>query len=342
MISKTISVIGGLDYDLIMVANRVPGPGESLMANTYLEALGGKGANCAIATYRSCHGRPEQDESDTEPRTASPNGTLDIRVKMIGAVGDDRYGARFYEELRKSGLNTSGIVTVPDMQTSICFVMVEETTRQNRCLFVQGATGMWRPKHFYRPEDLGSGMIPDLCIAQMEMDKEVIEAIIETAGRAGIDFVLNAAPASPSSTRTYQWITHLIVNESQAAVLSGRDVNQVNEDTWETVCLDFLGRGVRNVVITLGSRGAYYANAESKGRCPAYEVDVVDTTGAGDTFTGAYSSEYLMQKVAGRWDIGQAVSRANKAAALAVTKMGAQSGIPWSDGIDDFVSRRVD
>lgn len=276
MAPHTIAIIGGLDADLTMIANRIPNRGESVLANEYLEALGGKGANSAIATQRACHRKPF-DNGQTRDH-ADENS---IHVKMIGAVGDDRYGERFIVELNKNGIDASGIMTVPDMGTSICFVMVEHYTRENRCLFTLGATASWKKEDFMRPEDLGNGMRPDLVVAQMEIDKESIETMIETAGKAGIDFCLNAAPATPISKGAYRHITHLLVNESEAAIISGRDRSEVNEDTWQVIAQEFLNGGVKNAVITLGEKGAFYATRTESGHCPAYDVVVVDTTGAG-------------------------------------------------------------
>ena len=212
---------------------------------------------------------------------SSSNNELEINVKMIGAVGDDKYGERFYAELTKNGVDSSGVITVPNTQSSICFVMVENYTHENRCLFTLGATATWKKEQFLNVEDLGHGVRPDLCIAQMEIHKEAVEQMIETAGRAGIDFVLNAAPANPLTKRTYRWITHLLVNESEAAIMTGRDLDEVNKDSWSVICQEFLDRGVKNVVITLGAKGAYYTTATERGHCPAYRVKVVDTTGAG-------------------------------------------------------------
>ncbi|KAF2477179.1 Ribokinase-like protein [Lindgomyces ingoldianus] len=286
MAPKTISIIGGLDYDLIMIANRIPDGGESLLANEYFEALGGKGANSAIATYRTCHKKPmdahetpaietleKPNDDQAEPTTAEElraaqdqlinlsGYELEINVRMVGAVGDDKYGERFYAELNKNGVDSSGIVTVPNTQSSICFVMVENYTRENRCLFTLGATATWTKEHFLKVEDLGHGVRPDLCVAQMEIHKE-----------------------------------------SEAAIMSGRDLDEVNKDTWPVICQEFLNRGVKNVVVTLGEKGAYYATATDRDHCPAYKVEVVDTT----------------------------------AAALTITKLGAQKGIPWADEIDRF------
>lgn len=200
---------------------------------------------------------------------------------MIGAVGDDRYGEMFMVELNKNGVDTSGIVTVPNTRSSICFVMVEDLTRENRCLFTLGATATCKSKDFVKAEQLGGGIRPDLVVAQMEIDKEVVETMLATAGNAGIDFCLNTAPARPISRHLYQHLTHLLVNESEAAILSGRDRDQVNQDTWPIIAEEFLSRGVANVVITLGAKGAFYANARGRCHCPAFDVKVEDTTGAG-------------------------------------------------------------
>lgn len=288
MASRTISVIGALDYDLVMIANRIPEPRESLCANRYFESLGGKGANTAVAIYRACHRQPLKDDAtDTKGRLeGTPESGPKIKVKLIGAVGDDKYGPRFIDEMSKDGIDCSGVITVPECQTSICFVMVEDYTRDNRCLFTQGATATWKREHFRTPEQLGNGARPDLCIAQMEIDREAVEQMIETAGKANIDFVLQAAPASPLTRRTYQWITHLLCNSAEAAIMSGREPEEVNESSWEEICQEFLDRGVKNVVITLGSQGAYYANATKRGLAPAYQVDAKDTTGAG--YVNAY------------------------------------------------------
>jgi len=300
--SQTIAIIGGLDADLIMIASRIPDRGESVLANEYFEALGGKGANSAIATYRTCHQKPLEHErwtadyaTATATATATTNeepptlvqlaidgpGEDNIQVKMIGAVGDDRYGEKFIVELNKNGVDASGIVTVPNTRSSICFVMVENLTRENRCLFTLGATATWKKEDFITAEQLGGRTPPDLVVAQMEIDKEIVETMIDTAGKAGIEFCLNAAPATPIGKRFYRYLTHLLVNESEAAIMSGRDRDEVNEETWPVIAQEFLNRGVKNVVITLGAKGAFYANATGSDHCPAFNVKVKDTTGAG-------------------------------------------------------------
>lgn len=265
MAPKIISVIGGLDYDLIMLADRIPNPGESLLANDYMEALGGKGANSAIASYRTCHKTPtERQKSDTESPDRpekhkeflsssdllvnGPDYGEDIYVRMIGAVGDDQYGERFHTELNKNGIDTSGIITVPNTRSSICFVMIDTQTRENRCLFTLGATVFWKKEHFLTVESLANGIRPDLVVAQMEIAKDVVEQMIETAGKAGIDFCLNAAPATPISKGLYRYVTHLLVNESEAAIMSGREVDEVDTDAWPIIAKEFMDLGAKNVI----------------------------------------------------------------------------------------------
>ncbi|KAM0228314.1 hypothetical protein ACHAPO_010858 [Fusarium lateritium] len=269
MTPKTISVIGGLDADLIMIASRIPDPGESVLASHYQEVLGGKGANSAIAAFRTCHDKVSQKEN-----------YLDLETTSAG---------------------------YPAGQPSTAATEKESNTDSDE-------------------ENIEVKMI----------GANVVETMLETAGNAGIDLCLNAAPASPINRRLHRHVTHLLMNESEVAIMSGRDRNEVNQDTWLTIAREFLNRGVANVVITIGAKGAFYANAEGSGHCPAYDVKVEDTTGAGDTFTGAYASHYLRQKAKGTWDMRSSVFRANKAAAITIQSVGAQDGIPWSDEIDCF------
>lgn len=105
--------------------------------------------------------------------------------------------------------------------------------------------------------------------------------MMETAGEAGIDFCLNAAPATPIGERFYRRLTHLLVNESEAAIIFGRDRDEVNKESWPVIAREFLNRGVENVVITLDAKGAFYANATGSAHCPAFDVNVEDTTGVG-------------------------------------------------------------
>ncbi|KAI3559007.1 hypothetical protein CABS03_11254 [Colletotrichum abscissum] len=324
---KTIAVIGALGVDHIMIVPRFPKTGESIRASHSEKALSGKGANTALSTYRSCHHKASLGRGDGA-----------IRVKMIGKASKDHYGEGLKKRLLENDIDVSGLKEVPSLSSSKRVVMINEETHDSRCVFSPGTTAAWKKEDFSYPEQFGGEEWPNLIVAQMEIDKEVVETMIETAGHAGIPFCLNAAPASPTNPELYRFITHLVVNEFEAAIMSGRMPDNVTESTWPSIAQDFLNVGVENVVITLGAKGAFYADKKVSGHCAGYPVSVVNTTGAGDTFTGAYAADYVRQisSASGEWDIESAVVRANKAAAISVGRMGAQGHIPWADEIDQF------
>lgn len=176
MASPTIAVIGGLDVDLIMVTSRIPKRGESIQATEYREALGGKRANSAIATYRTCHKKSRCNKENLN--NEQPASDSNIHVRMIGAVGNDDYGEKFIAAMNRDGVNTSGIVTVPNTRTSRFFVLLEHPTGESQCLFTPGATAMWKKEHFLSAEQLGGRIRPDMVVAQMEINTEVVETMI--------------------------------------------------------------------------------------------------------------------------------------------------------------------
>ncbi|KAF4781106.1 putative ribokinase protein [Colletotrichum scovillei] len=265
---------------------------------------------------------------------------------MIGKAGDDTYGGYLIAKLLENDIDISGVEVAPYLPSNERVVMIDEETHESRCVFShvsQGATAAWKKKDFSYPEQFGDGEWLDLIVAQMEIDKKVVETMIETAGHADIPFCLNAAPASPINPTPYQLITHLVVNESGAAILLDCTEDEVEVDC-PKAAKRFLNLGVQNVVITLGAKGAYYANAKVSGLCAGYAVPVLDTNGAGltqvlsNTFTGAYAADYVRQisSPSGEWDIESAVVRANQAAAISIGSAGAQGHIPWANEIDLF------
>lgn len=300
---------------MIMVTDEVPAPGESLRAHSYEENLGGKGANSAIASFRCSHRRPERLEDGPIDST---NGTLSIKpgytppahplrstpgwrpqseiggggveddddeieVRMVGAVGEDLAADMHEAQLLASGVDVTGLVRIPGTRTNVCFIMVEKQSGENRCLFVLGAVARWTEADFARVDQLAPGAprTPDLLMLQMEAPVDVVEAMIRTAGEAKIEVLLNAAPAGRLDSAVFPYLTHLLVNEGEGALLSGLELDEYDEAAWPVVAQKFLSLGVKNVVLTLGEKGALYANETGMKRVPAYKVNVVDTTGAG-------------------------------------------------------------
>lgn len=285
MATGNITVVGSLNIDHIFFIDRLPDLGESYPARGYEKALGGKGANAAIATYRTCHSNPE---------SAKPLGEADvnINVRMVGAVGKDDDGEWLRGALEKSNVDVSG-VRKEEESTGMTFIMVEEQedsrVRDNRLIYTIGANATLKSEDFTHIDALSNGVLPDLIVTQLEISLGAVETMLATAGKAKVKVLLNAAPANNILTELYQYVTHLVINETEAGILSGRELEEVTEASWEQIARGFLHDGVENVVITLGVGGAYFARLEEPGseqllckHVKAFHVPVVeDPTGAG-------------------------------------------------------------
>lgn len=277
MAGPIISVVGGLNMDMILETDRMSEVGESTDSRTLFTFPGGKGANTAIATYRASRPKPVSDTEGSED-------TSNIRVFMNGAVGDDEFGAKLKTKLEEEGVDTSGVRTVENERSGTCVVIVETELGDSRNIAYQGANLKWTPREHRSVECLAGGTKPDLIIAHLGVRREEVERILETAARDGVETLLNPSPAVYLVNSTYKNLTHLIVNETEAALLSGRNVDELHDmAAWQEAVEDFIHLGVTNVVITLGEKGAYYATSDGqKGVVDAEKnIDVVDTTGAG-------------------------------------------------------------
>ncbi|KAH7042655.1 Ribokinase-like protein [Macrophomina phaseolina] len=320
----TIAVLGSLNVDLVTRTPRVPAAGETIIANGFSTGHGGKGANQAVACARLSRTR-------TRPSSTPP----DVFVRMIGAVGDDHFGAEFLRALKDDGLDVEGVRVVAGERTGTAVIVVEEESGENRIMVSTGANWRVEPKPLV-PE--GTAVV----VLQLEVPMEVVEVNVRDAKRRGVDVVINPAPAVPLSDEVYQGLGHLIVNESEAALLSGRPAEEITPDADLTaVAANFVRRGVRNVIITLGSAGCFYHTSALHAEglpgkiVPARKVKVVDTTAAGDTFAGAYAVAVAKSRAQGPFDIDAAIAFANRAAAQTVQRKGAQSAIPWLDEVPE-------
>jgi ribokinase len=251
---------------------------------------------------------------------------------MLGAVGHDAFGPLLLQSLKASHVDTTSIRTHPTFPTGVAVILVEASTGQNRIVLNPGANHSLLLSDFLTPSSLGNPL-PSLLILQLEIPLETVLSIIKTSREAGVDVLLNPAPAVLLPDSVFEGLAHLIVNESEAAILTSRDVSEVEKEgfKWEVVADEFLGKGVRNVVVTLGAKGAFWASWKGRGYVDAEKVErVVDTTAAGDTFVGAYA----VNVVNGVGDMGEVVKLACRAAGRTVEKEGAQSAIPWADEVE--------
>lgn len=310
-----ITIIGSLNADLVTYTSRIPRGGETLQANSFNTGSGGKGGNQAAACARL-----------SRPRGQLSKGTAAIR--MVGAVGHDLYGETLRRDLAASGVETSDIAIKKDVTTGVAIIIVEEASGENRILLDAGANHSMAPTDFAtlpRPT-------PALVILQLEIRLDATLGILAAARREHVEVLLNPAPAVVLPDEAYDGLAHLILNESEAVILAGCTDAQIQDDGYlPVVGRTFHGRGVANVVITLGARGAFYSGAAgAAGLVRAMKVAVVDTTAAGDTFVGAYALEVVRPG----FDLKTAVEKANRASAVTVGRKGAQESIPWADELD--------
>jgi ribokinase len=322
-----ITVVGSINIDLVTVTPRIPFSGETLTARSFGTGHGGKGANQAVACFRLSRPKP------CPMRSSVFSDPQDVMVKMIGAVGSDDFGRNLRNSMACDGIDTSGVKSLEGQNTGVAVILVEEGSGENRILLSPGANYSLQPNDFLSAQSLGIPK-PDLVIVQLEIPLETVLAIIELAKATKIVVLFNPAPAVELPAKTFNGLDHLVINESEAAILSGRGMEEKDVD-WGILTDEFIRKGVKNVVVTLGRKGAFFSNKLGHGMMveAVKGVKVVDTTAAGDTFVGAYAVE-ATKGMSGRWNIEEAVRRSCKAAARTIEKRGAQDAIPWEDEVE--------
>lgn len=319
MASKpVITVIGSLNIDLVTYTPGLPAGGETLTASSFHVGLGGKGASQAVACAKL-----SRTKSDVQN-----NNEAAVTVRMVGAVGDDAYGGMMTKGLERVGLDVSGIAARPGTKTGVAVIVVETDTSENRIMLSPEANALVRPEQFL---DSIPAPKPDLLILQLEIPVETVLQILTTAQKDDMAVLFNPAPAIPIEETYYKAVSHLVMNETEASILSGRPESDLTTpEGRDGVAQGFHDLGVKNVLVTLGSQGVYYSTWEGRrGHVAAEKVTAVDTTAAGDTFIGAYA----LQVVEDSFDIEKAVRIANKSASVTVRRRGAQESIPWRDEV---------
>ncbi|KAF0374086.1 ribokinase [Pediococcus acidilactici] len=295
--TNKVVVLGSLNVDRILQMDRVPEPGETLALNNQDMAGGGKGANQAIAAARS-----------------------GAQTSFIGRVGADENGKFMLQQLVNSGVTTNLVAVDEDAGTGQAFVMVEKSG-ENRILIYGGANAQLSATDVKKAQTQIAAA--DLMVAQLETPVETTQFAFQMAKELGVKTILNPAPAVAKLPAELLKNTDVITpNETEVEILTGIAV------TDEAAMLKAAQRlhdlGVATVIITLGSKGVFYDDGAQHGIVPAFKVQAVDTTAAGDTFLGALSSE-LNPDLS---NLKTAIEYGNKASSLAVQKMGAQPSIP--------------
>ncbi|QQC65471.1 ribokinase [Paraburkholderia ginsengisoli] len=298
-----MTVVGSLNMDLVARAPRLPHPGETLAGRTFAQVAGGKGGNQAVAAAR-----------------------LGAQVSMLGCVGADSNGTQLRAGLEAEGIDCAALET-GQAASGVALIIVDDAS-QNAIVIVAGSNGEVTPETVARHEAVLAAA--EVVICQLETPPDAVHAALAAARRLGKTVILNPAPATgPLPADWLPLIDYLIPNELEAAALTGLPVDTPEDAARAAAALR--SAGARNVLVTLGARGveALLDGATDATLYEAPKVEAVDTTAAGDTFIGGFAAQ-LAQGAS----VEAAIRFAQRAAALSVTRAGAQPSIPTRAELD--------
>lgn len=291
-----IVVIGSSNTDMVVKASRLPVPGETILGGNFLMNPGGKGANQAIAAKR-----------------------LGADVSLVSKVGNDLFGMQAVEIYRSEMINTEFVFKDPVNPSGVALISVD--SKGENCIIVATGSNM-----YLSPEDIDKAeetiKNSDLVLIQLEISMKTVEYAVNLAYKHGKKIILNPAPVNSLSNSLLKKLYAILPNKIEAEMLSGIRVK--DEKSAYKAAQIISGKGVENVVITLGKMGAFVKEKDKFVMISAIEVETVDSTGAGDVFCGAVSV-YLSENKS----LIESVEFANHAAAISVTRIGAQSAIPF-------------
>jgi ribokinase len=296
-----VLVFGSLNMDLVARVPRMPQPGETLTGHGFLSNPGGKGANQAVACARQ-------------------GG----RVEMVGRVGNDGFGTELRAALASHGVDGAGVLTTEGASTGVAMIMVDDGA-QNCIAVIPGANAgvALQDAEALRARVAEAGLL----LLQLEVPMPAVQRAAAIAKEAGCTVLLNPAPAQPLPDALWPSIDILVLNETEAGMLSG--LESVDSANAGEAAAMLLRRGPRDVIITLGADGVVWASAAGTRHFEAMKVKAVDTTAAGDTFIGAMAA--LL--VEGR-SMEEALRHAIGAAAICVTRPGAQASMPSREEVE--------
>jgi ribokinase len=301
---KKILVVGSSNTDMVIRVSRIPKPGETVLGGEFTMAPGGKGANQAVAAARA-------------------GG----HVTFVARVGDDVFGERAIANFQADGIETRFVIRTPDAPSGIALINVDGRG-ENSISVASGANACLSAGDIERADEAFAAA--DIVLLQLETPMETVRAAAIRARDRGVPVILNPAPARPLDDDLLRLIAVLTPNEHEAEFLTGIPVR--DESGAREAAVRLRARGVVAVVITLGERGAFASSPEFEGLVPAFKADPVDTTAAGDVFNGA-----LAVALAENEPIKESLHFASAAAALSVTRPGAQPSAPTRAEIGAFL-----
>jgi ribokinase len=303
---RPIVVVGSINNDLVAIADRIPAVGETVLGTGFQVHPGGKGANQAVAVAR-----------------------LGYPARMIGRLGNDNFGAQLRTHLQAVGVDCSGIATC-EGSSGVAVILV--SNRGENCIVVApGANAKFTPRDVEasRPMIRQAGMV----LAQLEIPVDSVECLATLCQREGIPLMLDPAPAQELPAEILRRLTWFTPNESEAAFYTGNAAVAESTISPDETARSLLKKGCRSVLLKLGRRGAYLATSEKPGQMiPAFGVTAVDSTAAGDAFNGSFATGLML----GRSPLDSAIFAA-AAAAISVTRAGAQPSMPSMSEVEGFL-----
>jgi len=289
---------------------QIPKPGETLLGGIFNTYPGGKGANQAVASAR-----------------------LGAHVTMIGCVGDDSFGRDLLKILSHEGIDTNFILMKPEVSTGVALIQVDAHAH-NSIAVASGAnyclTGDFVEKAMQAIQRI------DVLVMPLETPLETIYAAVRVANRRGAKVILNPAPAQVLKKDLLQMVDYLIPNEYEIATMTGIQIQEM-ADT-KQAALQLISKGVKNLIVTLGQKGSVIFEGMNNENViiPAWKVQAVDTTAAGDCFVGALAVGLVEGK-----SVNNAATFASAAAAISVTRVGAQPSLPYYGEVIHFMEEGV-
>jgi ribokinase len=299
-LTKSILVVGSSNTDMVIKTNHFPAPGETILGGEFFLFPGGKGANQAIAASR-----------------------LSGNVSFIAKVGNDIFGEQALQQFKKERINTEFIVSDREHPSGVALITVD-SKGENTIVVAQGSNGALSAEDVQKAE--AEFKRADVVLIQLEIPMETVVHAVRLAKDNGKKVILNPAPAQHLPDSVLKELFVITPNESEAELLLG--VKITDSKSVQAAAKKLYRKGVTHVVITLGAEGAYIFNADGGRLIPSTKVSPVDTTAAGDVFNGA-----LAVAIAENKSLDEAVEFANRAAAISVTRMGAQSSAPFREEI---------